>query len=259
MKYNDLLESHLKFGTTKEDIIKLYGYEKILPNVVIAPWWSHEMFDNLDFEVEQVSNKVYNFYRDDVSFSYIELKSIGAPAIMDDVLSLGVTKCKNLVFLGSSGSLDENIKIGDIVIPKYSICGDGASRYLNNNLEDEFLKKEYPTKKFTDNLIDVLKSEKIDYHYVPNYSIDAVFPQYYHIDKLIELDAKSVEMETAMVFKSNELLNINMTAIFCISDNTILKKSLYSGRTKEDEERRHKARYEIIPKIVVELFKKQKD
>ena len=128
MKYNDLLESHLKFGTTKDDIIKLYGYEKILPNVVIAPWWSHEMFDNLNFEVEQVSNKVYNFYRDDVSFSYIELKSIGAPAIMDDVLSLGVTKCKNLVFLGSSGSLDENIKIGDIVIPEYSICGDGASR-----------------------------------------------------------------------------------------------------------------------------------
>lgn len=52
---------------------------------------------------------------------------------MDYILSLGVTKCKNLVFLGSSGSLDENIKISDIVVPKYSICGDGASRYLNKN------------------------------------------------------------------------------------------------------------------------------
>ena len=57
---------------------------------------------------------------------------------MDFILSLGVTKCKNIVFLGSAGSLDESIKIGEIVIPKYSICGDGASRYLNINLEDEF-------------------------------------------------------------------------------------------------------------------------
>ncbi len=255
MKYNDLLESHLKFGTTKEDIIKLYGYEKILPNVVIAPWWSHEMFDNLDFEVEQVSNKVYNFYRDDVSFSYIELKSIGAPAIMDDVLSLGVTKCKNLVFLGSSGSLDENIKIGDIVIPKYSICGDGASRYLNNNLEDEFLKREYPTKKMTNKLINLLKENNITYHYVPNFSVDNIFAQFYHINKILELGAKTIEMETANFFKCGEIMNINVTALFCVSDNTVLKKSLYSGRTEEEHQYRHNVRYNVIPKIVIELFR----
>lgn len=184
MKYNDLLNSHLKFGTTGEDIKIKRGYEKILENVVIAPWWSHDIFYNLNFDVEQVSEKVFNFYSDSISFSYIELKRIGAPAIMDYILSLGVTKCKNLVFLGSSGSLDENIKIGDIVVPKYSICGDGASRYLNKNLEDEFLKKEYPTKGFTNNLIDILKNEKIKYHYVPNYSIDTVFAQFYHMDKI---------------------------------------------------------------------------
>jgi len=173
---------------------------------------------------------------------------------MDYILSLGVTKCKNLVFLGSSGSLDENIKISDIVVPKYSICGDGASRYLNKNLEDEFLKKEYPTKGFTNNLIDILKNEKIKYHYVPNCSIDTVFAQFYHMDKLLKLGVKTIEMETAILFKCNELLNINVTALFCISDNTLLKKSLYSGRTEQEDEYRHKVRYEIIPKIVLRLF-----
>lgn len=256
MKYNDLLNSHLKYGTTSDDIIERKGYEKILENVVIAPWWSHDIFDGLNFEVDQVNDKVFNFYSDDLSFSYIELKRIGAPGIMDYILSLGVTKCKNIVFLGSAGSLDESIKIGEIVIPKYSICGDGASRYLNINLEDEFLKKEYPSKIFTNDLIDILKESNIKYHYVPNYSIDTVFAQFYHIDKILDLGAKTIEMETACLFKCCNLMNINATALFSISDNTILNKSLYSGRTDEENVYRHKIRYELIPKIIIDLFKK---
>lgn len=256
MNYKDLLKFHLKYGTTEEDIKIRKGYENIQENVVIAPWWSHDIFDNMDFKIEQASEKVYNFYRDDISFSYIELKRIGAPGIMDFILSLGVTKCKNLVFLGSAGSLDENIKIGDIVIPEYSICGDGASRYLNKNLDDEFLKKEYPSKDFTNKLIDILKRENIRYHNVPNFSIDTVFAQFYHIDNILELGSKTIEMETAILFKCNELLNINVTALFCVSDNIVLNKSLYSGRTDEEKEYRYKVRYEFVPKIVIELFKK---
>lgn len=255
MLYSDILNSHLKFGTTEEDLKARKGYEKIQENVVIAPWWSHDIFDNMNFKMEQLSDKIYNFYGEDFSFSYIELKCIGAPNLMDYVLTLGVTKCKNLVFLGSAGSLDETIKIGDIVVPEYSICGDGASRYLNENLEDEFLKKEYPSKNFTDKVIDILKKENIKYHYVPNFSIDTIIAQLYHIDRIIELGSKTIEMETAILFKCNELLNINMTALFCISDNSVLNKSLFSGRTDEEREYRHRVRNEIIPKIVVELFK----
>lgn len=40
-------------------------------------------------------------------------------------MNLGVTNCKNLIFIGSVGSSSEEINIGDIVIPKSSICGDG--------------------------------------------------------------------------------------------------------------------------------------
>lgn len=255
MNYNDLIDSQLKHGITKDDIKVRRGYEQVQENVVIAPWWNHDIFDNMNFKIEQVSEKVYNFYRDDLSFSYIELKRIGAPGIMDFILSLGVTKCRNLVFLGSAGSLDENIKIGDIVVPEYSICGDGASRYLNKNLDDEFLKKQYPSKEFTDKLIDILEKEDIKYYNVPNFSVDTVFVQFYHIGKILELGLKTIEMETANLFKCNELLNINVTALFCISDNIVLNKSLYSGRTDEENEYRHKIRYGVIPKIVIELFK----
>ena len=49
---------------------------------------------------------------------------------------------------------------------------------------------------------------------------------------------------------------MNATALFCVSDNTVVNKSLLSGRTIEEREYRHKVRYEVIPKIVIELFKK---
>ena len=255
MNYNELLEAHLKYGTTKDDIIKNKNYEQILENVIIAPWWGHEMFDNLNFKIEQVGEKVFNLYRDDVSFSFIELKRIGSPAIMDFILSLGVTKCKNIIFLGSVGSLDSNIKIGDLVVPEYSICGDGASRYLNKNLEDELFKHEYPSVDYTNKLLKIIEQNNLKYHYVPNYSIDTVFAQFYHVDKIIELGAKVIEMETAVLFKCNEILKKNVTALFCVSDNTILNKSLYSGRTEEENNHRHEVKYKVVPKIIIDMFK----
>ena len=52
MKYSDILEAHFKYGTTREDIIKRYGYEEILDNVVLAPWWSHEIFNDKFLKIE---------------------------------------------------------------------------------------------------------------------------------------------------------------------------------------------------------------
>ena len=254
MKYEDLLNSHMQYGTTSEDIIVRNNYEKIQKNVVIAPWWKHDIFTNYNLNIEKINDRIYNIYNEDISFSFIELRQIGAPAIMEAVLSLGVTACENIIFIGSVGSLDKNIKIGDIVIPKYSLCGDGASRYLNKNFEDEFLKKEYPSKQITNKLISLLEKENIKYHNVPNISIDTIFAQFYHIEKLKEYGAQTVEMETANIFKCKEILKKNVTALLCVSDNTVLKKSLFSGRTKEENENRLKIKNEIIPKIIINLF-----
>ena len=257
MKYEDLLESRFKYGTTKEDIIKIYGYDKLLSNVVIAPWWSYEMFNGKFGKIDMINDKVYNIYGKDFSFSFIELKKIGAPGIMDYILSLGLTDCRNLIFLGSAGSLDCNINIGDIVIPKYSICGDGASRYLNNKFKDEFGLKEYPSENITNKLIRILDLKKINYYNVPNFSTDSLFLEFIHLDEIINLGAKTIEMETSVIFKCNQLLNINITALFCVSDNIVNKKSLYGGRSKNDHDYRHKVRNEIISGVIIDLFREE--
>lgn len=258
MKYEDILKSHLKYGSTKEDIVKRNEYENILESVVIAPWWDHNIFENSNVKIDKVNDKIYNIYGENLEFSFIELKLVGSPVMLDQVLSLGTTKCKNILFIGSVGALDENINLGDIVIPEYSICGEGASRYLNDNLKDEFGKKEYPSKEFTERLLNIVnKQNNIKYHYVPNYTVDTIFTEYIHIDKIIGMGAKTIEMETSALFKASKLLNMNVTALFLVSDNTIINKSLYSGRTKEEKEYRKKVKNEIIPNIIIELFRKE--
>lgn len=259
MKYEDLLNSHLKYGNSKEDIIKRNGYENILENVAIAPWWGHEMFASFDVKIKKINEKIYNIYGADFEFSFIELKLIGAAAILDETLGLGVTKCRNLLFIGSVGSLDYSINIGDLVIPKYSICGEGASRYLNVDLEDEFGKKEEPSKDYTNKLLKIVeKYENVKYHYVVNYTVDTIFAQFIHLASIIKYGAKTIEMETSALFKCNNILNINMTALSCVSDNAVLNKSLYSGRTDLEKEYKNMVKEKVIPNIIMELFRKDK-
>lgn len=254
VNYDVLLDSHLKFGTDKDKIKKYRGYEHILETVVIAPWWNHTMFSEFIIREEKINDKVYNLYGENFEFSFIELKRIGSPAIMDYVMSLGVTNCKKIIFLGSAGSLDEKIKIGDIVIPKCSVCGDGSSRYLNINLEDEFGKEEYPYGNLNDKVVDACNKLNINYILEKNFSIDSVFCQFNYVDYILQTGSKTIEMETAMLFKASQVLRIPTTAILCISDNIVANKSLYSGRTEEDEIKRHDVRNKIIPKIIIELI-----
>lgn len=254
MEYGDLLNSQSKYGITKEDILKHRGYEEILENVVIAPWWSHTMFENHNLKIVQVSKTVYNIYGENVSFSFLELKRIGAPAVMDYYLSLGLTKCKNILFVGSAGSLSDKINIGDLIIPSCSICGEGASRYLNKDLEDEFGKEEYPYGELTQSLIDICNKGKYQYMSAINYSTDTVFAQYSFMDYIKDTGAKTIEMETSLLFKCSNMLKISTAALLCISDNTVAKKTLYSQQIEKENEYRHIVRNNIIPEIIIDLF-----
>lgn len=256
MKYSDILEAHFKYGTTREDIIKRYGYKEILDNVVIAPWWGHEIFNDKILKVKKVSNRVFNIYGDGFSFSYIEVGQVGAPIILDTVLALGVTNCKNILFIGSVGALSSEIKIGDIVIPKGSICCDGATRYLNDNFNDEFFEVEYPTLEFTNKIIELVKGFDVKYHYVLNCSVDSIFGQFVHIDEFLKKGALTIEMETAALFKASSLIGVNVGAIFVVSDNVLMNKSLFSGRSDEENKDRHYVKEKIIPEIVCRLFKR---
>lgn len=255
MKYVNLLDKLKSYGIDKNDIIKREGYENILENVVIAPWWGHDIFASHVSRIEQVAENTYNMYDEDFAFSFIELKTIGAPRLMDKVLALGATTVKNIIFIGSVGALSLDIGIGDLLIPSYSYNGVGASRYLNDNLEDDFEIKYYPNIELTEKLLNTVRKNNYPYHYASNYSVDTILGQFPHLQHMIDLGAKAIEMETSVLFKAANMVNIPCSALLCVSDNTLESKSLYQGRREQEREIKNRVRKEIIPKLVIDLFK----
>ena len=211
LSYEQLLEAQLRFGTTEEDIRKKDDFYMVLSNVVIAPWWEVEMFNNSGLKITKINDKLFNLKSDDVEFSFIQVKQVGAPVIIEEVLNLGVTNCKNLIFVGSVGSLSEGINIGDIVIPKSSICGDGASKYLNSDLKDDFGKSATPDNNLTNLVLKtsriITSNTDIKTHNVTNFSVDTIFGQFPHIDKIKNMGAKVIEMETYSLFKSSRIVS----------------------------------------------------
>lgn len=106
------------------------------------------------------SVNVWNINNKDEIITYIQT-GCDAGILMEALLSLGVSDCENIIFVSSAGAVDANISVGDIVIPEYSIIGDGASRYIASyNLDmDAFGEKMYPDASLLDQL--KLETEKI--------------------------------------------------------------------------------------------------
>lgn len=268
MNYQDLIGSMERYGSTKRDIcIHSIGVDpdQIHENVIIAPWWEPSTFPNFgNFEFLSESNyssiKVWNLMGEDLKVSYIKT-GIGAPVLMDVILALGVTSCRQIIFIGSVGALDSKMGIGDIVIPNYSVCGDGASRYLASEKladGDVFGEKQYPDRLMFDRLKEatshICEENCVKWHVGNNFSTDTVFAQFVHIDEIIGMGCDVIEMETAAAFRAATFTGIPMAALFNVSDNTVVNKSLVSGRTSEEMEYRKKVRSELFPQIISELF-----
>jgi purine-nucleoside phosphorylase len=266
MIYEYILNGNKHFGTSEVDICwATFNCEPdtIQENVIIAPVWKPELFIDCVENIISVVDKIYKLWNLSIQnkeITYI-VTGIGAPNVMEAVLALGCTPCKNIIFIGSVGGLDKDLKIGDIIIPEYSICGDGACRYLSNkelSENDCFGEKYYPNKELYQNIISktgkIAKENNINWHIGKNFSIDTVIAQFAHIDEIIKMGCNCIEMETAALFKASKICNIKAGAVFSISDNTITKKSLLSGRTKEEMEYRRYVRKNILTKIVLECI-----
>ena len=255
-----------RFGSTEQDIC-IHGLnvtlEQVKENVIVAPWWEPKILSEIG-KIKMISPpqhaiNVWNIKNNNFEITYIKT-GIGAPMLLEGLLPLGVTKCKRIIFIGSVGSLDPDINISDIVIPEYSICGDGASRYISNDdlTRDVFGEKVYPDSHLFN--ITVKKTTKIcnennvKWHIGRNFSIDTIAAQFTHIDFIKNMGCNTIEMETATAFKAAKLMNIPITALFSVSDNTITNKSLVSGRTSDEMEYRKFTRRELFPKIILSIF-----
>lgn len=267
--YDYLIEGNENYGTDRDTICKSVfkcPKESIQEKVIIAPTWKVDIFKKHVEIIKQISGPtghgyvVYDLVVNNTKITYIST-GVGACKVLDAVLALGCTLCKEIIFIGSVGALDSKMEIGDIVIPEYSVCGVGTNRYLTDKCisdNDTFGEKFYPNHqifKALDLITDhVLQKSDIKKHYGHTFSVDTIFAQYAHLNEIIGMGCNSIEMETATLFMAAEIAQIKSSAIFNVSDNTITKKSLYNGRTEDDASRRLHSKENIIPLIVLKAF-----
>lgn len=265
MEYSELILGLEKYGSSKGNLCERFigvPAKNISKNVIIAPWWEPLSFPAFS-DAKRIGGSDFTavtaWQTGDIT--YIKT-GIGAPCLMDVVLALGTANIEKLVFLGSVGALDSKMKIGDVVVPLYSVIGDGASRYISGKdlkNTDVLGEKVYPdaelNKKLKEITERVCKENNINCHEGRAYSTDSIFAQFAHIDEIINFGCNCIEMETAAAFRAAKIAKIPMTALFVVSDSTVAKKSFVSGREENEIARYRSSRKDLFPKILNKLFK----
>lgn len=271
MEYKDLVDAWKRFGSTPEDVCQqVLGVPVNMINerVIMAPWWKPSVFENLGNEItfltrndDDADINIWNVKTDDFNITYIQT-GIGAGVLTDALLALGGTRCKKALFVGSVGALDKNISVGDIVIPKLSICGDGMSRYLkagslteNNPFGDKCYPNPELYEELKSNMERICTENNVNFHFGTTFSIDTIVAQFVHLDEIINMGCNVIEMETAAAFRAAAIINIKLAALFSVSDNVMQNKSLIGEINENDIRFRKNVRRTIFPKIILETLK----
>ena len=200
MDYHDLVTAIERYGSTQEEICKMVlglGIDDVNESVIIAPWWEPCVYEGVsqwaEFLGQRANARAWNLKQKDQTITYIKT-GIGAPLVADVVLALGLCNCERVLFIGSVGALDIDISIGDIVIPEYSVCGDGVNRYLTGKklaASDTFGEKSFPDeglfKKLKHSVEAVCAEEGVKHHNGRAFSIDTIFAQFAHIGEILEM------------------------------------------------------------------------
>lgn len=272
MEYSDLIAGMLHFGANSKDIFyNCMGVDEnvIGETVIVSPGWTPQTLSGLGTFKPIVNSsplfgyQVWNVSHDDLTMTFIKT-GFGAPAVMDAVLLLGLSKCKRLFFVSSVGALKKDIGIGDLVIPKYSVSGDGASRYISSNSfkNDVFGQKNNPDNALFEKLkIETAKicdSQMVNWHIGMPFCTDTIFAQYPYIDDIIDMGCDTIDMESAAAFKTAEIIGVPIVALLNVSDNTVQDQSLMSASTDEIKEYRKFVRGEVMPQIIHRLILKDK-
>lgn len=64
--------------------------------------------------------------------------------------------------------------------------------------------------------------------------MDTIAGQFAHIDEILALGCKAIEMETSALFSACQVAEKECVVLLVVSDNTVQNKSLISGRTDGD-------------------------
>jgi purine-nucleoside phosphorylase len=175
----------------------------------------------------------------------------------DCALALGYTDCKNVIFSGSAGAINENYNIGDMLTVSEAIIGEGFSRYQGEDIKrDCFGELVSGDKSVAQRLMDTIRRKESRYgincHEGRIFSIDSILGERKDtFDYMKEKGCDAVEMEVSAVFTACRRCVKKAAAMIIISDLPLKYMNLFEGLTEIDIKRYNAIKLDL-PGILLE-------
>ena len=228
--------------------------EKIRETVIIAPCWSPGSVGVLEVElIAEESCKIWDCKMGEKYFTYV-LMGVGACICADVVMALKNTSCKKIMFIGSAGAIEKDICIGDIVLPDSFMVGEGASRYLQDDIRTDSFGEVFSVESINyDNILSLTKeiAEKhmVSCHTGRVISVETIYSQFRFIDYFLKLGCRYLDMESSAFIAATKRSDLEGIVCFCISDNIIRDQSLVTVDSKLTGFRKN-VRRSVMPTII---------
>lgn len=251
------------YENIKDDIIvrTLFGCDPsdISRNVIISPIWSLGSFLE---KADKVKKTFKGWYRG-VAIIYkgmdvtIINSCIGAPLTGDCVIALGYTYCKNILFSGSAGGINDNYNFGDLLICSCAVIGEGFSRYHKDSLHKDCFGEEVAGSTELAEILFKKTKEKagkagLNTHQGRIYTTDSILGENEESFAFMkDRGCDAVEMELSAVFTASKKIGRKAAGLITISDLPLKTKSLFDGVKEEDAADYNKS-VGIIPGILLE-------
>jgi len=182
--------------------------------------------DRLEVLMKKLENPVKNFSFMEYTmytgtFEGIKLTCINGGRFSTDTSITTEVMCnagiENIIRIGTAGSLDENIKIGDLFVVDKVIRGDGVTPYY---VDSKF--ETVADKKISDTLYNIAKEMGLEVHRGTAWTTDALLRETREIVEAKRKEgAKAVDMVSSTLLTIAQIYNIKAGSILAVSDNVI--------------------------------------
>lgn len=182
--------------------------------------------DRLEVLLKKIENPVRNFSFMEYtmytgSYSGIKLTAINGGRFSADTAITSEVMCnaqiQNIIRIGTCGALDENIKVGDLVVVDSIIRGDGVTPYY---VDSNF--KTAADKKIADTLAQAAKDSGVNVHRGCVWTTDALLRETRDIVEAKRKEgAIAADMVSSALLTIAQLNKVKAGAILAVSDNVI--------------------------------------
>ena len=182
--------------------------------------------DRLEVLLKKIENPVKNFSFMEYTMYTGNLEGIRVTAINGGRFSTDTSittevMCnagiQNIIRVGTCGSLDENIKVGDLFVVDEVIRGDGVTPYY---VDKSF--KTVADKKISDTMYEIAKGMGLNVHRGVCWTTDALLRETREIVEAKRKEgAKAVDMVSSTLLTLAQVYNVKAGSILAVSDNVV--------------------------------------